>query len=71
MSLASKIGTVVGTATAYTVHYIRKGATPLGVVSMVYVHRRDIQKFAVQHSLNKDSPDALQSNLLECLDYID
>lgn len=36
MTLASKLGTIVGTATAYAVHYIGKGATPLGVVSIVY-----------------------------------
>jgi hypothetical protein len=48
-----------------------KGATPLGVVSIVYAHRKDIQRFAVKHSLNKDYPDAVQNNLLECLEYID
>jgi hypothetical protein len=71
MSLASKVGTVIGTATAYVVHYMGKGATPLGVVSIVYAHRKDIQRFAVKHSLNKDYPDAVQNNLLECLEYID
>ena len=71
MSLASKVGTVIGTATAYVVHYMGKGATPLGVVSIVYTHRKDIQKFAVKHSLKKDCPDAVQNNLLECLEYID
>lgn len=73
MSLASKVGTVIGTAIAYVVHYMGKGttATPLGVVSIVYTHRKDIQKFAVKHSLNKDCPDAVQNNLLECLEYID
>jgi len=71
MSLASKVGTVIGTATAYAVHYMGKGATPLGVVSIVYAHRNDIQRFAVKHSLNKNYPDAVQDNLLECLEYID
>jgi hypothetical protein len=71
MSLASKVGTGIGTATAYVVHYMRKGATPLGVVSVVYAHRKEIQKFAVKHSLNKDCQDAVQNNLLECLEYID
>ena len=71
MSLASKVGTVIGTATAYVVHYMGKGATPLGVVSIVYAHRNDIQRFAVKHSLNKNYPDAVQDNLLECLEYID
>lgn len=71
MSLASKVGTILGTATAYVVHYGRKGVTPLGVVSIVYTHRKDIQRFAVKHSLNKDSRDAVQNNLLECLEYID
>jgi hypothetical protein len=75
MSLASKVGTVIGTATAYVVHYMGKGATPLGVVSgvvsLVYTHRKDIQRFAVKHSLNKNYADAVQDNLLECLEYID
>lgn len=71
MSLASKVGTVIGTATAYAVHYMGKGATPLGVVGVVYAHRNDIQRFAVKHSLNKNYPDAVQDNLLECLEYID
>jgi len=67
MSLASKIGT----ATAYVVYYMGKGATPLGVVGIVYAHRKEIQKFAIQHSLTKDCPDSVQNNLLECLEYID
>lgn len=71
MSLASKIGTLIGTATAYAVHYTGKGVTPLGVVSIVYAHRKDIQRFAVKHSLNKNYPEAVQNNLLECLEYID
>ena len=71
MSLASKVGTLVGTATAYAVHYMGKVATPLGVVSILYNNRKEIQKFAVKHALNKDSPDAVENNLLECLEYID
>ena len=73
MSIASKIGTVVGTATAYIVHYMGKGATPtpLVVVSIVYAHKNDITRFAMEHSLNKDDPDAVQNNLLECLEYLD
>lgn len=71
MSLASKVGTLVGTATAYGLHYMGKASTPLGVVSMVYANRKEIQKFAVKHALNKNSPDAVQNNLLECLEYID
>ena len=50
---------------------MEKGATPLDVVSIVYAHREDIQKFAVKDSLNKSSPDAVQNNLLEYLEYID
>lgn len=71
MSLASKIGTAIGTGTAYVVHYMGKGASPLGVVSVVYAHRKDIQTFALKHSLNKSHPEAIQNNLLECLEYID
>jgi hypothetical protein len=71
MSLASKVGTVVGTATAYVVHYMGHASTPLGVVSMVYAHRKEIQKFAVKHALDKSFPDAVQNNLLQCLEYID
>lgn len=71
MSLASKLGTVIGTATAYAVHYMGKGVTPLGAVSIVYSHRKEIQSFAVKHSLNKNYPDAVQDNLLKCLEYID
>jgi len=71
MSLPSKIGTVIGTATAYVVHYMRKGATPLAVVNAAYIHRKEIQKFAVKHALNKSHPEAIQNNLLECLEYID
>jgi len=71
MSLASKVGTAIGTATAYGVHYMKKGATPLGLVSMAYSYRKEIQRFAVKHSLNKNDPDAVQNNLLECLEYID
>lgn len=72
-SLPSKIGTVVETAIAYAVHYMSKEvtATPLGVVSIVYTYRKDLQKFAVKHSLNKHSKDSIQNNLLECLQYID
>ena len=71
MSLASKIGTVVGTVAAYAVHYMGKSSTPIGIVSIVYANRKEIQKFAMKHSLNKNYPDAVQNNLLECLEYID
>ena len=71
MSLASKVDTAIGTATAYVVHYMSKGATPSGVVSIVYANRKEIQKFAVKHSIDKSHPDAIQNNLLECLEYID
>lgn len=71
MSIASKLGTVVGTATAYVVHYMGKGATPIGIVTIIYTHRKDIQSFALKHSLKKDYPDAVQDNLLKCLEYID
>ncbi len=71
MSLASKIGTIVLTATAYAVHYINKGVTPISVASIIYTHRKDIRKFAVKHSLDKTCPDAVENNLLECLEYID
>ena len=71
MSLASKLGTAVGTASAYVVHYMAKGSTPLGVVTLAYAHRKQIVEFAVKHSLKKDCPDAVQNNLFECLAYID
>ena len=48
-----------------------KGVTPLGVTSIVYAHKKDIQKFALKHFLNKNYPDAVQKDLLECLEYID
>ena len=71
MSLASKIGTAIGTGTAYVVHYMGKTATPLGVVGTIYANRSKIQQFAVKHSLDRSSPDAIQNNLLKCLEYID
>jgi hypothetical protein len=71
MSIASKIGTIVGTTAAYAVHYAGKISTPLGVLSMVYANKKEIKEFAVKHALDKNSPDAVQNNLLECLEYID
>jgi len=71
MSLTSKVSTFIGTATAYAVHYTGKVATPMGIVRLVYTHRKDIQRFAVKHSFSKDYPDAVQDNLLKCLEYID
>lgn len=53
------------------VHYMRKTFTPLGVVSIIYANRSKIQKFVVKYVLDKDSPDAVQNNLLKCLEYID
>ena len=38
---------------------------------MAYTHGKEIQKFAVKHALNKNSPNAIQDNLLECLEFID
>lgn len=67
MSIASQIGTMIGTGTAYAVHYLQKGSTPLGVSS----NRNQIQKFAVKHALDKSSPDAIQDNLLKCFEYMD
>ena len=37
MSLASKIGTIIGTTIAYAAHYMIKGATPLSVVTLLYL----------------------------------
>ena len=71
MSLASKLGSACGTLTAYVVHYMGKGSTPIGVVTMVYTNRKQIQKFAVKHAINRASPDAVQENIFECLQYID
>lgn len=71
MSLTSKLVTLIGTATAYVVHYVEKGATPLRVVTVVYANTDKFQQFAVKHSLRKDYSDAVQSNLLKCLEYID
>lgn len=71
MSLASKIGTVIGTGTAYVVHYMGKSSTPLGIVTIIYANRSKIQDFAVKHALDRSSPDAIQDNLFECLQYID
>lgn len=71
MSLASKIGTIVGTGTAYAVHFLGKNATPLGVIGIVYNSRKEIQRFAIKHALDKSSPDAVQDNLLECLEYME
>ena len=48
-----------------------KGSSPLALVSLVYVNRKEIQRFAVKHSLDKNSRDAVQNNLLECLQYIE
>ena len=48
MFLTSKVGTFIGMATAYAVHYTGKVDTPMGIVSLpVYTHRKDIQRFAV------------------------
>lgn len=71
MSLASKIGTVIGSGTAYAVHYMKKSSTPVGIVTIIYSNRSKIQDFAVKHALDRSSPDAIQDNLLECLEYID
>lgn len=71
MSLAGKVGTAIGTAAAYAVYYTRKGSTPIGLVTLAYAHRKEIQTFAVKHSINKSSPDAVQENLFKCLEYID
>lgn len=78
MSLISQIGTAIGTATAYIVHYGAKSPTPVGIVGIVaimYSNRgkigNKIQDFAIKHALDKSSPNAIQDNLLECLQYID
>lgn len=71
MSIASKIGTVIGTGTAYVVHYLGKSSTPLGVVGIIYTHREKIQEFAVNHAIDRNSPDALQDNIFECLQYLE
>jgi hypothetical protein len=71
MGLASKLGSGVGTATAYFVHYASKGSTPVGLITLAYHHRKEIQQFAVRHALDKNDPNAVQDNLFKCLDYID
>lgn len=71
MSLASKIGTVIGTGTAYVVHFMGKSASPIGIVTIIYSNKSKIQDFAVKHALDRSSPNAIQDNLLECLQYID
>ena len=72
MSLASKIGTVIGTGAAYVVHYmhyIGKSSTPVGIATIIYSNRSKIQDFAVKHALDRSSPDAIQDNLLECFQH--
>ena len=71
MSLASKIGTVIGTGTAYVVHFMGKSSGPIGIVTIIYSNKSKIQDFAVKHALDRSSPNAIQDNLLECLQYID
>ena len=71
MSLASKIGTVIGTGTAYAVHFMGKSSSPIGIVTIIYSYKSEIQDFAVKHALDRSSPNAIQDNLLECLQYID
>ena len=62
MSLASKVGPVIGTAIDYAVQYVGKASIPLSVISMMYTNRKKIQKFAVKHSFNKNSYDTVQNN---------
>ena len=71
MSVASKIGTVIGTGTAYAVHYLGKGSSGLSLAALIYTNRNKIQEFAVKHALDTSSPDAVQDNLLKCLEYIE
>jgi hypothetical protein len=71
MSIASNLGTALGTATAYIVHYMGKTPTPIAIVGAVYTNRHTIRKFAVKHALDKSCPDAIQNNLLDCLEYIE
>lgn len=71
MSLASKLGTMIGTGTAYDVHYMKQGSTSIGIISIAYSDRDDIKRFAVKHALDKTEEDAVQNNLLKCLEYID
>lgn len=74
MTLATDIGTAIGTTVAYIVHYstqVRKVTTPIDIASLAYTYRKDIQRIAVNHALDKSSPDAVQDNLFECLQYID
>ena len=71
MSLASRIGTAIGTATAYVVHYMGKGVTPIGVISVVYSRRHAIQKIATRFASDTTSPDVVENNLMDCLEYID
>jgi len=71
MGVASKIKTVVGTGAAYVVHCMGKDSSPAIIVSIIDSNRTKIQKFAFKHALDKSSPDAIQDNLMECLEYID
>lgn len=71
MSIATKIGTVLGTTTAYIVHYGSKCSTPLGVASLVFVHRDEIVQFASNHALEDKSDEAISDNLFKCLEFID
>jgi hypothetical protein len=68
MSFASKLGTLVDTGTAYVVHYMGKSSTPVTIVALIYSNRSKIQEFAVKDALDRSSPDAIQNNLLECLE---
>ena len=47
------------------------GVISMSVISLVYTYRKDLQKFAVKHFLNKNYSSAVQNNFLKCLDYID
>ena len=71
MSIATKIGTLIGTSTAYTVHYMEKGSSPVVLVSIAYANKDKICKFAAEHSLIDKSDEGISNNLLECLQYID
>lgn len=71
MSLASKLGTIVGTAVAYTVHYYGTSSCSASVIGIVYTYRHEIQNIASAHALDRNEPEGVQNNLLNCLEYID
>jgi hypothetical protein len=75
MSLASNLGTLVGTGVAYIVHYYGTSSCSASFIGIVYTYRHEIkneiQNIASAHALDTNEPEAVQNNLLNCLEYID